>query len=192
MKNPSMTRTAPTANAARPLRLLAMTLLLALAGAAVHTAQAAGPMEGRGGPGMHGGAGMPAGPGGWAMADPRRLDHLLDSLNASTEQRTQIKQIVAAAQADLRAQREQGRALHQQSQALFTQPTVDARAAEVLRQQMLAQHDQASKRTLQLMLDVSRVLTPEQRAKVAERMNQRRALMERHRAEREALDKAAK
>ena len=35
---------------------------------------------------------------------------------------------------------------------------------------MLAQHDQASKRTLQAMLDVSRVLTPEQRKALAERM----------------------
>ena len=70
--------------------------------------------------------------------------------------------------------------------ALFAQPTVDARAAETLRQQMLAQHDQVSKRALQAMLDVSRVLTAEQRKALADRMAQRKAMMERHRAEREA------
>jgi len=43
---------------------------------------------------------------------------------------------------------------------------------------MLAQHDQASKRVLQAMLDASKVLTPEQRAKLGERMKQRRAAMQ--------------
>ena len=56
-------------------------------------------------------------------------------------------------------------------------PNVDAGAAEALRQQMLAQHDQASKRVLQAMLDVSKVLTPEQRAQLGERMKRRAAMM---------------
>jgi Spy/CpxP family protein refolding chaperone len=169
---------------AKPAGRIALTLALALGSVVVQVAQAA--PGGPGGPGMHGDHG---GPGGFGMMGGRGLDRMLDSVNASADQRTQIQAIVKAAQADLKAQHEAGRALHQQSQALFTQTTVDARAAEALRQQMLAQHDQASKRRLQMMLDISRVLTPEQRAKVAERMNQRRALMERHRSEREALDK---
>ena len=74
--------------------------------------------------------------------------------------------------------------------ALFAQPTVDARAVETLRQQQMAQHDAASKRMAQLMIDVSRVLTPEQRKALAERMAQRRALMERHRGERDAAERA--
>ena len=173
-----------------PARQMALTLALALAGGAVQVAHAA-----PGGPGMHAehagpggmgiGMGMPTG-----MGNPRHIDRMLDSINASPDQRTQIQAIVKATQADMQAQREKGRALHQQGQAIFTQANVDARAAEALRQQMLAQHDQASKRTMQMMLDISRVLTPEQRAKVAERMNQRRAMMERHRGEREALEKA--
>jgi Spy/CpxP family protein refolding chaperone len=73
---------------------------------------------------------------------------------------------------------------------LFTQPIVDANAAEALRQQMLVQHDQASKRMMLAMLDVSRVLTPEQRQKLGEQMAQRHAMMERHRAERQAQDKS--
>jgi protein CpxP len=43
---------------------------------------------------------------------------------------------------------------------------------------MLAQHDQASKRVMQAMLDVSRVLTPSQRAKIGERMHERQAIMQ--------------
>ena len=174
--------------AGRPMRLLMVAMFLSVAGGVLQTSHAAPGMHGDGGAGMHG---DPSGPGGMGMgmAHPRHMDRLLDSINATAEQRAQVKQIVTAAQADMRAQHEQGRALRQQSQSLFTQPTVDARAAETLRQQMQAQHDQASKRKMQLMLDISRVLTPEQRKAMAERMNQRRAMMERHRAERDGLEK---
>jgi Spy/CpxP family protein refolding chaperone len=60
----------------------------------------------------------------------------------------------------------------------FTAPTVDAAAVEQVRQQMLQQHDQMSRRMTQAMLDVARVLTPEQRAKIGERMRDRQARME--------------
>ena len=184
----------------RPLHLLAATFFVALA-ATVAQPAAAQPM---GGPGMMGhrdgghgkmdhrggGAGMGMGMGMMGMDAPHMIDRMLDAVNASPEQRAQIKQITQAAQTDMRTQRDAGRKLHEQGQALFTQPAVDARAAEALRQQMLAQHDQASKRKLQTMLDVSRVLTPEQRKTLAERMAQRRSMMERHRSERESIDKA--
>jgi protein CpxP len=98
------------------------------------------------------------------------LDHMLDAVNATDAQRAQIKQIAQAAHADLKAQHEAGKSLHEQAMAIWTQPTVDANAAESLRRQMLAQHDAASKRMLQAMLDVSRVLTPEQRQTLAAKM----------------------
>jgi len=121
----------------------------------------------------------------------RGMDRMLESAGVGTAQRDQIRQITDAARADLKAQREAGANLHEQAQALFTQPTVDANAAEALRQQMLAQHDTASKRMLQAMLDASRVLSPEQRKTLADKMAQRRSMMERHRSERESFDKPA-
>jgi Spy/CpxP family protein refolding chaperone len=147
-------------------------------------AQDAG-MHGRHGD-LHGGMGE-----GMAMpfGHPRRAGRLLDAVDATPEQRTQIRALVDAAQRELRAERESGRGLREQAMALFAQPTVDARAAEALRQQMLARHDSASKRMTQLMLDVSRVLTPQQRQKLAERMAQRRDLMERHQRERRQLER---
>lgn len=105
----------------------------------------------------------------------RTVDRLLDGLEATDAQRTQIKQIATAAATDLRAQREAGRSLQERSVQLFTAPVVDANAAEQVRQQMLAQHEQASRRTLQALLDVSRVLTPQQRATLAQRMADRRS-----------------
>ena len=108
----------------------------------------------------------------------RMIDHLLDGLNASDAQRSQIKQIAAAAAVDMKAQAEAGRALRQRAMQAFTAPNVDAAAAEQVRQQMLQQHDQMSRRVTQAMLDVARVLTPEQRARLGERMRDRQARME--------------
>ena len=108
----------------------------------------------------------------------RGIDPMLDGVNATDAQRTQIKQIVQAAATDLKAQHEGGRALRQKALQIFAAPNVDAAGAEALRQQMSAQHDQASKRMLALMLDVSKVLTPEQRVKIAERMKNRDAQMQ--------------
>ena len=53
---------------------------------------------------------------------------------------------------------------------------------------MMAQHDQASKRMLQAMLDISRVLTPEQRQQLAAKMKQRHEMMERHMKERRQVE----
>jgi len=108
----------------------------------------------------------------------RMIDHMLDGLNASDAQRSQIKQIAAGAAADLKAQAEAGRGLRQRAMQAFTAPTVDAAAVEQVRQQMLQQHDQMSRRMTQAMLDVARVLTPEQRARLGERMRDRQARME--------------
>jgi len=108
----------------------------------------------------------------------RMIDRMLDGLNASDAQRGQIKQIAAAAATDMKAQAEAGRVLRQRAMQAFVAPTVDAGAVEQVRQQMLQQHDQMSRRMTQAMLDVARVLTPEQRARLGERMRDRQARME--------------
>ena len=111
------------------------------------------------------------------MLGGRGVDHMLDGLNATDAQRSQIKQIHQVAADDLKGHREQRRALRERSLQILAAPTVDAAAAESVRQQMLQQHDQSSRRMLQASLDVSKVLTPEQRAKLAERMKQRGEMM---------------
>jgi len=195
---------AATASTARRVRWvmigMAMTLLAALSLSA--WSQPAPSQPGMGGPNMaapqygdhmggmrgwgehHGMGGGHEGMGGGMMfgGSPehmgRMIDHMLDGLNASDAQRSQIKQIAAGAAADLKAQREAGRGLHQRAMQAFTAPTVDAAAVEQVRQQMLQQHDQMSRRMTQAMLDVARVLTPEQRARLGERMRDRQARME--------------
>jgi Spy/CpxP family protein refolding chaperone len=138
---------------------------------------------GRGGHGGHGGHGGGSGHGGWLMG--RGLDRMLDAVNATEAQRTQIRQIAQSAGADLQAQRAAHRALRERAMSAFVAPNVDAREVESIRQQMLAQHDARSKRLTQAMLEASQVLTPEQRVQLAERMKQRGERMRRQMEERQ-------
>ena len=156
------------AGGTRGLRLMMVSLLIAGA-AAVSVSAWAGP---GGEHGMRGGD--------HSMMMGRMGDRMLDAVNATDAQRAQIKQIMQAARDDLKVQRDANRGLRERSLQIFAAPTVDAAQAESVRQQMIAQHDASSRRMLQAMLDASRVLTPEQRAKLAERVKERSAKMQEH------------
>lgn len=103
------------------------------------------------------------------------LDRMMEDVQATPEQREKLRQIASSAQAELKAPSEAGRADHARMAQLFAQPTVDPAAIEALRQQMLARHDQVSKRMNLAMLDAAKVLTLEQRQKLAERVQQHEA-----------------
>jgi len=165
--------TEPKLGSTFAVRLVAASVLVVAAAGTALSARAQG-MEGHGprpGAGMMMFGGSPEHMG-------RGIDRMLDGLGVTDAQRAQIKQIAMAAAADLKAQREAGRALREKGMQIFVAPSVDAASAESVRQQMQALHDQSSKRVLQAMLDASKVLTPEQRAKLGERMKERRAVME--------------
>lgn len=144
--------------------------LVAMMVSAVAVAQ---PMEGRGpGGGGRGGPGaggcepqamapsvLPMGPG---------LDRLLEDIKASTEQRDQIRKIVQQAR---QAEQDSQRSTHEQLLQAFV--AADAAKAETARQQTLSRHDAASKRANQVLLDVAKVLTAEQRKQLVERLKQR-------------------
>lgn len=176
--------------------LAALALAAAAACAPAWAQPAGGPGAGMGpGPGGqrgmgHHGMGHHGGPrGGEGMMGPGMMlsPRMLDAVKATPEQRAQIQQIMGAAKRDLATQRDARRALRDEAQRVFTQPNVDATAAEALRQKMLAQHDQASRRHLQAMVEASRVLTPDQRKQMADLARRRGEMMERHRRERESL-----
>ncbi|HET9823584.1 MAG TPA: Spy/CpxP family protein refolding chaperone [Burkholderiaceae bacterium] len=187
-----MTQTSPIRTSfPRAARLAASTVLVALLGSVALSAFAqGGPGPGPGpygGPGMHAGPGMGGGPGMHMMAG-RGLERMLDGVNASADQKAQIKQIAERTRAEMQAQRESHRALREQMAKAFAAPTVDANAIEALRQQMLQQHDAQSRRMTQAMVEASRVLTPEQRKQIVERMAARRDMMQRHLRERQQLE----
>ena len=159
-----------------PWRLAAAALVLAVAGGAAQMAQAM-----PGGPGHHGGH-----HGGGMMLHGR----VLQSVGATSDQQTRIHDIMKVARDDVRKLHDGAGDLRAQGAQLLAAPTIDARAVEALRVKRLALHDAVSKRMTQAMLDAAAVLTPEQRAKLAEQMSKRRDLMERHRRERDSLDGA--
>lgn len=172
------TKTRSPFNAAR---LVGGTVLVAVLGSIALSAAADGGQGRHGGRGGHGGQGM-------GMMEGRMGERMLDSVNATAEQRAQIKQITERARTEMKAQHEAGRALREQGMKLFTQLTVDANAAEALRKQMMQQHDQASQRRMQTLIEVSRVLAPEQRKQLSDRMSQRRDMSQRHMQERRSME----
>lgn len=159
-----------------PLRAAVAASLLLLGGGLAVTASA---HQGEG-PGRHGQGGMHAmhagmmGPG----MGPGMGARALDAVGATDEQKAQIRQIMDGARNDLQGQREAGRALREQMRALLAAPTVDANAVEALRQQQQAHREQASRRMTQALVEVSRVLTPEQRQAMAEHSRQREQRMQ--------------
>lgn len=176
-------RAAASPRRASRIKKAAIATLVALAAGAGAVAWADGRAGGWGGHGMGGPAMMGGGYG--MMGDGSRMsDRMLAGLNATDAQRAQIRQIMQAAAADMKTQFEAGRALREQGLAIFSAPVVDAAAAESLRQQMVAHYDQMSQKMTQTMVAVANVLTPEQRAKFAERSKmrsqERRDRMQRH------------
>ena len=138
------------------LRSWLIALLVALASSVALSAWAQ-----PGGSGMHGGM--------WGE-HPKQMERLLASIQATDDQKARIQQIMRKTMNDMAGQREAGRTLREKARAIFAASTVDANAAEQLRQQMLAQHDQNSRRMMAAMLEVSQVLTPEQRMQMAQQM----------------------
>jgi Spy/CpxP family protein refolding chaperone len=129
--------------------------------------------------------------GGMSLFGGRHMKRMLDKVDATPAQREQIASLTAKASADMKALHEEGRALRDEGMKLWTQPTIDAAAAEQHRQRMLSHHDKVSKQMLQTHLDVAQVLTPEQRTKLAEHMQKRHERMKDRLAQMKARAAAA-
>lgn len=100
----------------------------------------------------------------------KRIDRMLDKVDASDGQRAEVAGIVQEAVAELK----ELRGLYLETrQALITtlgEETVDRQALEELRQQRLETMDQVSRRLVTALADVAEVLTPEQRRTLVEHM----------------------
>ncbi len=102
-----------------------------------------------------------------------RVNRLALLVDATAEQKDRLTKLAQAAAADMQPLREQHRAAHQQATQLLAAPVVDRAALERLRAQQSALSDTLSKRRLQHQTDVADVLTPAQRSKLAQLMQQR-------------------
>jgi Spy/CpxP family protein refolding chaperone len=155
----------PTPSPRRSWRWLALGLpALALSGAFATTALARGGDHGFGGPG---------GPPNEQQMERfmgRRLERMLDHLNATPAQETQIKAVFASHKEQLKAMHQEKRLLHEATRAALTAPTLDAATVEGVRSKMLAQADKSSRVFADIALQIGQILTQAQRQQMAEHM----------------------
>ncbi len=119
--------------------------------------------------------------GGWEQMDPeamgRRIEAMtawrLADVDATAEQKSRIATIMKGAANDLASLRGQVRDLHLKSMQLLAAPAIDRAQLEATRVQTMQLRETVSRRMLQAFADAAEVLTPEQRAKLAERMQRR-------------------
>lgn len=144
----------------------------------------AGPMAHgprHGAPGLRAGSGEHRGPqhrgpragGPMMMLLGPGLDRALDLVQATPQQRSEIRRIAGAARDDLRAARREGQPRREAWMAAWTADRVDVGAMEAERARVALKRDAAGKRMVQAMADIGAVLRPEQRRMLAEQWNRR-------------------
>lgn len=134
-----------------------------------------------GGAGLLGAAAHAQGWGRHGAMDPeemaRRMDwrigRLVKDVGGTPQQKDRLVAIATATLAELRPLREQMRAARKRGMELLAAPTVDRAALEQLRAAQMQAADTRSRKLVQAMIEAAEVLTPEQRAKAAQRLQSR-------------------
>lgn len=102
-----------------------------------------------------------------------KTDYVLDQVEASDDQRTKVQAIVTSALADMEEFRDLKREGREALIAELSAETIDREALEALRLRKLESIDRASQRLLTAIADTAEVLTPAQRAELAEEWTER-------------------
>jgi len=103
------------------------------------------------------------------------MERMLSAVDATPEQAEQIQTIADGALDDLGDLHATGGAMHEQFVAALTAEEIDRDGLEALRQEKLAAMDTASSRIVEALADASEVLTPAQRAVLAQHIEERHA-----------------
>lgn len=103
----------------------------------------------------------------------RRMERMLDEIDATPEQAEKLKQIFASVREDIGPMFEDMRDTREDIADLLAAPTVDRAAAEKLRAERVAAIDEASRKMTAAILDAAEVLTPEQRKELVEHFEER-------------------
>lgn len=148
--------------------LLAFAAGAAVSGGVVALAQNAG----AGTHAFHHGSMMSGNPADMAAHINQVVQHLYVEINATDAQKAQIDPLVKQALDDLTPLHSQAASAHAQFVRAFTQDPIDRNSLEAARQAHVQLADQASRRIAELVADVGSVLTPAQRQKVADHLQQ--------------------
>jgi Spy/CpxP family protein refolding chaperone len=117
--------------------------------------------------------------GGTYFNDPERqltekqVDRALSYVEASDTQRVKIKAIIKESEPDLRNYREQNQVLHVKLVDALLTETLDPGELAKLRKEVVALTDDVLNESLALMIDISYQLTPDQRATLINKWQQR-------------------
>ena len=109
----------------------------------------------------------------------KRMQHMLDEVKASDAQKEKASVIVKASLEKGAPLAEKMRDNHVQMRKLMSAATLDKAAIEAMRVEQIKLADEVSKQMTSTMLAVAEVLTPEQRAQLAEKMEKRHSKMRR-------------
>jgi periplasmic protein CpxP/Spy len=101
----------------------------------------------------------------------RMVRHLAIEVDATAEQQERLRGIVRSAVRDLLPLREKAISSRVRARELLTATTIDRSAIEALRNEQMALADQATSRFTQALADAASVLSPEQRRRLAERID---------------------
>ncbi|MCP5153242.1 MAG: periplasmic heavy metal sensor [Ectothiorhodospiraceae bacterium] len=136
--------------------------------------------HGRGGDGMWSEHGKRHGERGHGGADfmRKRIERMLDAVEATPDQRAAVDAALDELQTTLGPMRERGMEQREKLMTALAAPQVDREAIEALRREHLALSEGRSRAITDAIVEVAEALTPEQRAQALERMRER---MERHR-----------
>lgn len=107
----------------------------------------------------------------------RRTRHMLDEVKASDAQKAKASALVSASVERGAPLAGKLRDNHVQMRKLMSAAMIDKAAIEALRAEQIRLMDEASKLMTQTMQDVAEVLTPEQRAKLADKLENRHGWM---------------
>ena len=115
-------------------------------------------------------SGKPIDAGQMSKMAERRIEHMLSEVDASKDQKAKAAEIVKKSVENAAPLAEQMRGNHEKLLTLLKAKEIDKAAVEQLRIEQLKAMDEVSKQMTQTMLALAELLTPEQRAKLAENM----------------------